>query len=234
MSLGHFYGETAAYMLVSLGLFYLVEALVPITTVMLIAIFGVVALNFHNGLRFRTAFNVHKPLWLFCIEAGALAVISGVFHVRTRRNELAVTALVSAPAADLDVRPGAGLATAIAGTAKGPEVDFHPDGPRILAVAGKSLLDVAEQAELRLEAGCRMGVCGADPVLVLEGMEHLSAPTPDERARLERLGLGEGCRMACCARVGGPVTVSLDTSAASRVAPAPIVVDYDTRSARSW
>jgi nitrite reductase (NADH) large subunit len=232
MSLVHYYGETAAYMLASLGLFFLIEALVPLTTVLLIAIFGALGLNLHNALRFSTAFNVHKPRWLFLLECAVVGAITVVFLVRTRRNELAATALASAPAADLGVRPGAGLRTAIAGTAHGPEVEFHPHGPRVVAVAGTSLLDVAEHAELPLEVGCRMGVCGADPVMVLEGMEHLSAPGSDERATLERLGLGEGCRMACCARVSGPVTVSLDTSAAPRAAPVRIGVDYN-RSVRA-
>jgi NAD(P)H-nitrite reductase large subunit len=40
-------------------------------------------------------------------------------------------------------------------------------------------------------------------------MEHLSAIGDEERATLERLGLAAGCRMACCARVNGPVTVAL-------------------------
>ena len=51
-----------------------------------------------------------------------------------------------------------------------------------------------------------MGVCGADPVCVKHGMENLSAITDDERSTLERLGLAENTRMACCARVQGPVT----------------------------
>ena len=223
----HYYAEMGAYMLVSLGLFFLIEALVPLSTVMLVAVFGALALNLHNALAFPTAFNVDKPPWLFLFEGTVVATITVVFLVRTRRNEIAVTALARAPAAGLGVRPGAGLETAIAGAGTGPEVEFQPSGPRVVAVAGTSLLDVAEQAELPLEVGCRMGVCGADPVVVLAGMEHLSELGADERATLDRLGLGEGCRMACCARVSGPVTVSLDTSAAPRAEPISIPIDYD-------
>jgi NAD(P)H-nitrite reductase large subunit len=41
-------------------------------------------------------------------------------------------------------------------------------------------------------------------------MENLSAMTDDERSTLARLGLAENTRMACCARVEGPVTMSLE------------------------
>jgi NAD(P)H-nitrite reductase large subunit len=58
-----------------------------------------------------------------------------------------------------------------------------------------------------MEAGCRMGMCGADPVRITAGMENLSPVLAAERATLERLGLPTGCRMACSARVQGPVTV---------------------------
>ncbi|MCM6777720.1 FAD-dependent oxidoreductase [Nocardia sp. CDC159] len=73
-----------------------------------------------------------------------------------------------------------------------------------------SLLDLAERAEQPIEAGCRMGVCGADPVAVLDGMECLSPPGRDERNTLRRLGFADNTRMACCARVvGGTAKVSL-------------------------
>ena len=65
-----------------------------------------------------------------------------------------------------------------------------------------SLLDIAERYDQPLEAGCRMGVCGADPVAVLDGMSCLSPPERDELNTLRRLGLGTSTRMACCARIG--------------------------------
>lgn len=99
----------------------------------------------------------------------------------------------------------------------GCAVTFQPQGRQVVAAAGESLLDLAEKDGLPIEAGCRMGVCGADPVAILAGADQLSPPADDERATLRRLDLGAGVRMACCARVKGPVTVSLDP----RGAPAP-------------
>ncbi len=71
-----------------------------------------------------------------------------------------------------------------------------------------------------------MGVCGADPVAITDGMECTSAT--DESATLERLGLAPNTRMACCVRVTGPVKVDLTPDRAeapsiSRVAN----FDYD-------
>ena len=74
---------------------------------------------------------------------------------------------------------------------------------------GQSLLEIAEANGLRIEAGCRMGICGADPVAIKEGMECTSAVSDDERSTLERLGLASNTRMACCVRVSGPIKVDL-------------------------
>jgi nitrite reductase (NADH) large subunit len=85
-------------------------------------------------------------------------------------------------------------------------VVFKP-GPSVLAKVGAKLLDIAEASQVPIESGCRMGMCGSDPVRVLEGEENLSAMRSAERRTLARLGLGAGCRMACVSRVQGPVVV---------------------------
>src|SRR5215211_5447707 len=85
-------------------------------------------------------------------------------------------------------------------------VAFKP-GPTVRAKIGDKLLDVAEASQVPIESGCRMGMCGSDPVRVLEGEENLSQMRSAERRTLERLGLGAGCRMACVSRVQGPVVV---------------------------
>lgn len=81
------------------------------------------------------------------------------------------------------------------------------NGPTVLAKPGDKLLDIAEASQVPMESGCRMGMCGSDPVRILEGEENLSAMRSAERRTLERLGLGAGCRMACVSRVQGPIVV---------------------------
>ncbi len=80
-------------------------------------------------------------------------------------------------------------------------------GPTVMAKVGDKLLDIAEASQVPMESGCRMGMCGSDPVRIVEGDENLSAMRSAERRTLERLGLGAGCRMACVTRVQGPVVV---------------------------
>ena len=94
--------------------------------------------------------------------------------------------------------------------ASGPEVRFSGSDKPAQAEIGMSLLALAERESQPIEAGCRMGVCGADPVAVLEGGGCLTAPDEDELNTLRRLGFADNTRMACMARIqSGPVTVSL-------------------------
>ena len=76
---------------------------------------------------------------------------------------------------------------------------------------------------MTIESGCRMGICGADPVAIKDGMDCLSGISDDEKATLERLGLAPNTRMACCARVEGPVSVALkpDKAAAPSLEQGP-------------
>jgi nitrite reductase (NADH) large subunit len=103
-------------------------------------------------------------------------------------------------------------------------VTFKP-GPTVLAKVGDKLLDIAEASQVPIESGCRMGMCGSDPVRVLEGGDNISAVRSAERRTLERLGLADGCRMACVSRVQGPVVVDprspLDDSAETEADETP-------------
>lgn len=87
------------------------------------------------------------------------------------------------------------------------EVSFLT-GPTVLARGGESLLELAEANGVSMEAGCRMGICGADPVRIDLGAENLSKIRRSEQSTLDRLGLPPGCRMACSARVQGSVAVT--------------------------
>jgi len=100
------------------------------------------------------------------------------------------------------------------------------EGPAALRIApsgqtaplrkGQTLLDALEGCGANIQAGCRAGACGADPVAVTGGCEHLSPVGSDEATTLARLGHAANTRMACMARVrtSGPVTVELKPHAA--------------------
>lgn len=74
----------------------------------------------------------------------------------------------------------------------------------------RTILDGIESAGLTMDFGCRMGMCGADAIAIVDGMENLSPPSEDELATLRRLGLEGRARMACvCKATGGGVTIDL-------------------------
>ena len=71
-----------------------------------------------------------------------------------------------------------------------------------------------------------MGLCGADPVVIVEGEDNLSEPSAEERASLRRLGLDGKARLACVCKVkAGRVAVDLSadpkTAAAGAFTAAP-------------
>ena len=218
VSVARYYLLTAVYMLVSLGLYFLLEAFLPLTPLVLMAVFAAAALNLHNILRFTTAFHFDKPLWLRVVEGLAVFAVTATFVARTWLHERRVDELERAERPVVRVDFG--------GSTEGSEVTFVPSGRRIVVAAETTLLDAAERAGIHLEAGCRMGVCGADPVAVVSGIDHLSPPSAGERSTLERLGFGAGCRMACSARVRGPVEVTLDVSRQADAVPT-VVRDPD-------
>ena len=99
-----------------------------------------------------------------------------------------------------------------ASSGSGPTVTFQPMGTVCSVQPGQTLLEVAEGQGLPIVAECRSGICGSDPIRVVSGQEHLDpAPEAGETETLEDLcGLEAGpCRLACMARVRGPVVVEI-------------------------
>jgi len=126
--------------------------------------------------------------------------LSGWWLVRTFRAE---RTFVAASVASQPVRLAPSQMQALSGEVHGsvgPEVHIVPENLRIIAAAGNSLLEVLESADLPIEAGCRMGMCGSDPIAVVEGGENLTPPAEEECNTLRRLGMAATTRMACCAR----------------------------------
>ncbi|MTE13267.1 FAD-dependent oxidoreductase [Nocardia aurantiaca] len=202
-------------LLVAVGVYFVVEALTGVSTAMLSAVYAAVALNGFYWFAgpvllgsFTTVTAIDGVAWLRWPISLVVLAATLLFLARTRVSELqyalttgtrAEPVLLPFPRPRADVEKSASPAAT---------VDF--EGQAVAAEPGVSLLDLAEKANLPLEAGCRMGVCGADPVAILAGAGQLCEPTADERNTLRRLGFADNTRMACCARVnGGGVRVSL-------------------------
>jgi nitrite reductase (NADH) large subunit len=229
------YLRLLAFFLGSVGLFYALQALSFVRTGVLTTVFGAVAINIFYWFSSITLvdsihqiFGVAEFMWLRWTFRAIVLVLSLIWVARTfvkeRQYEEDAASRPALPVIQISPRAarvakraadeaGAGEAAA----AGGLEVRFTGSDTPARAEIGISLLALAEREHQPIEAGCRMGVCGADPVAVLEGGGCLSAPDEDEGNTLRRLGYADNTRMACVARLlsaeAGPVTVSLTPEA---------------------
>ena len=216
------YLRFAISVLVSAGSFFLIDATFRITTSKLAAVYGAAALNlfyWYNSPSIAGAIGEVTGAdvrWLVWPLRVAVLILTLVWVVRTFRTERQfVDQALGAGQASLRLAPSqesALLKTIEPGT--GLEVKFVPEDRRVVASAGASILDVAEGAQLPIEAGCRVGMCGSDPVAIKGGMENLSPVGGEEGNTLRRLGMAANTRMACSARLQGPVCVSLTPDSA--------------------
>jgi nitrite reductase (NADH) large subunit len=213
------YLRLALYFIGSIGLFYALQALLRVSLNMTIALWASVAINifyWFSGViledSFATITGARLPWLRWAIRA--LVLFLSLFwiartYVKGRQYEDEVAA---SPAALplIQISPRAAKVAQRTIDAGGAEVRFADTEKSARAEIGTSLLALAEREGQPIEAGCRMGVCGADPVAVLDGGACLSPADEDECNTLRRLGYADNTRMACVARIqSGPVTVSL-------------------------
>jgi ferredoxin/pSer/pThr/pTyr-binding forkhead associated (FHA) protein/thioredoxin reductase len=94
----------------------------------------------------------------------------------------------------------------------GVAITFQPAGKTVRIAPGETICEAAERAGIQINAECHSGICGSDPIRILNGAENLAdEPGEQERETLEELcELEPGkSRLACLARVRGPVEVEI-------------------------
>jgi len=90
-------------------------------------------------------------------------------------------------------------------------VRCEPSGREVRVVHETNLLDAVLQTGLGLGQSCDgIALCGFCRVQVLEGLDNLSPMGEEERQILDAQHAGENERLACCARIGGPITITTD------------------------
>lgn len=222
IGIGELYLGFALYLAASAGAFFAATTFLRLPAARLPAIFGVAALNIFYWYVFpawtktvATLAGVEPVPAVAWASTGALGAASLWWLVRTARKERDFLAQRQ-ESQEVQLPAGAVSALRKVGGAATAEVVFQPQDVRAPTAPGRTLLEIAEAHQLPLEAGCRMGMCGADPIVIVEGAENLSPRGADEQATLERLGLAANpaARLACMCRVQGPVTASLGRAAA--------------------
>ncbi len=158
-------------------------------------------------LRLRTRMTL-KPEERFQVGSSLFAVTVREAAEPVKRESVKLAPATKTPSSTTT----AVRATGASNAAGCPLVTFAGLGKSFPVLPGQSICDVAEAHGLAIKAECHMGICGSDPIRILAGLENLAAP-PDsgESETLEDIcGLSSGInRLACKARIKGPVTVEL-------------------------
>jgi NADPH-dependent 2,4-dienoyl-CoA reductase/sulfur reductase-like enzyme/ferredoxin len=213
------YLQFGLYMVLSIGVFSVLETFLKVSASRLTAIYGAVALNLFYGLGLPNWLKaVGRPFGLVPLDGlpwvlrASVLIVTVIWLVRTYRQERRfLDQRRQESELRLTVAPAQGLQSeALAGQS---DITFMPTELHVPVETGRTLLEIAESHQQPIKSGCRMGVCGADPILIVDGMEHLPPMSADEKSTLERLNLGPSCRLACMCRPNGAVMVSLDLKA---------------------
>ena len=232
ISIPGMYAGFALYMLGSVGLFFVLDAFLKVSTHKITGLYAAAAFNLFYWFGVPGWLDAVGSLggvtfspWLGYGLNAAILTLSLVWLVRTYRKE---PRFLNQALQQEETRIGSGAAQILRQAVREnrTEITFLPSEVRVAADVGRTLLEIAESNQQKIEAGCRMGMCGADPVYILEGMDNLSVLGADERGTLERLGLGENARLACMCRVKGSVSVSLERPQGQTLAAAGL--DFDT------
>ncbi len=82
------------------------------------------------------------------------------------------------------------------------EVHFATAAKTVFVQPGTTLLAAARLAGVDWPSGCTRGMCGTDAARLAAGADAALEPAAEpERSTLARMGLGDGCRLLCSARV---------------------------------
>jgi len=90
-----------------------------------------------------------------------------------------------------------------------PKLTILPANVSAEVPPGELLLDAGEKAGVEMEAGCFNCACGTCAVEVVNGMENLEEPTPEELDVLDSWSKDpEKFRLTCCVKMkNGEVTI---------------------------
>jgi len=94
---------------------------------------------------------------------------------------------------------------------------LQPEGKRLKATVGKTILEIAQEAGVDIQSVCAgKGICGKCRVIVRTGPEFLSQASKVERIVFSDDEVGKGYRLACRAIIGKSGTITVEVPSESR------------------
>ena len=88
-------------------------------------------------------------------------------------------------------------------------VRCEPSGREVIVVHDTILMDAIHQTGLGLGQSCDgVALCGFCRVQILDGADHLSPMQAEEKKILDSMHADDDERLACCATVHGPVSLT--------------------------
>lgn len=215
--LGSYYLSILLPLLVAIGLYQTLRNIFHISHYKLVALFGLAALTVFYWYGTPIFASAVESVFRLTLPDGA--VISVQIGITVLCIAVAVRGLLSEHAYNQAVQSSAGasigngvnaLKTAIRNSAGNPEVRERDSDKNFEVRPEHTLLDAIEAAELPIMSGCRMGMCGSDPVVIVAGADNLAPPDGNELTTLRRLGLEGKARLACCCKPTGNITIDLN------------------------
>lgn len=205
------YGAVLVSSGLSLSIFHLAETFLKLPANRLTVVFGALAFSVYYWFAGATWFiglsqlsgNWEVPQLTVWSMRGVVVLLALVWIWRGFRTEDQFVAQTAQRTVSQPVKLGEHAAAAFkaVGEASQASLVIEPEDKTVPAQAGQSLLELVESCGGKIEAGCRMGVCGADPIAVRDGAEFLTPIEDDERSTLARLGHAPNTRLACSARL---------------------------------
>ncbi len=162
-------------------------------------------------IQHRDQFRIGQQLFVFSLDRNA---VLDAGHTSTPSVVAAAptTAAQSVQPAQPDTTAQLTEKVSVTGGLPAAAVTFRGLGKTLPVLPGQTICEVAEAHGLAINAECHSGICGSDPIRIHAGHEHLTtAPEAGESETLEDIcDLEPGpCRLACMARVTGPVEVEI-------------------------
>jgi NADPH-dependent 2,4-dienoyl-CoA reductase/sulfur reductase-like enzyme/ferredoxin len=213
------YLQFGFYCLIGVGAYQVVETVFKFSPQKNTALFALISINifywYAAVIILQTVENLSGfalPEWPVWSIRTAVVLISAIWFWKTVAKEKLFLSQAFASSAQTKVASMRHLTKHAARQTDNPAITIQPGGEQLVAKPDTTLLDLLEANGHKINSGCRMGACGADPVAIVEGEENLPEKSAEEAATLERLGYNKGVRLACCINIAANIAINLDPS----------------------